>query len=87
MDKITKQPKLNIRNWECGVVIPVPIATPHHHPGDRESESKGKRVDKGVDGSEAGPPGMGIFDGVVPVPMVIPGEEYGTNRPWLYMEH
>jgi hypothetical protein len=79
-DKITKQPKLNIRNWECGVVVPVstPAST------DMEAGGKGKEVDRGSDGSEAGPPGMDVFDGVIPVPMVVPGEAYGKKRPWFY---
>jgi hypothetical protein len=32
------------------------------------------------------PPSMGVFHGVVPVPMRFPGEEYGTKKPWFYCE-
>ena len=82
-DRITKQPKLNIRNWECGVVVPVLTTAPTR---DMEAEGKGKEVDRDSYGPEAGPPGMDIFDGVIPVPMVVPGEEYGRKRPWFYSE-
>lgn len=30
--------------------------------------------------------GTGVFGGHVPVPMVVPGDEYGTQRPWFYNE-
>jgi hypothetical protein len=82
-ERITKQPKLNIRNWECGVVVPV---LTHERASNMEAEGKGKGVETGSDGSEAGPPGMDIFDGVIPVPMVVPGDEYGRKRPWFFSE-
>ncbi len=81
-DRTTKQPKLNIRNWECGVVVPVHT----QELSDLETEGKGKDVDKRSSGCKAGPPGMDVFDGVIPVPMVVPGEEYGRKRPWFYSE-
>lgn len=30
--------------------------------------------------------GMEIFTGAVPVPMIVPGEEYGHRRPWFVNE-
>jgi len=30
--------------------------------------------------------GMSVFKGHVPVPMIVPGEEYGARRPWFYNE-
>lgn len=83
-DRTTKQPKLNIRNWECGVVVPVPGH--NRHPGGTGTEGKGKEVDNITNGFESELRGMEIFDGVIPVPMVVPGEEYGRKRPWLYAE-
>jgi hypothetical protein len=82
-DRITKQPKLNIRNWECGVVVPVLAPASNY---DVEAEGKRKGVDRVSDKTEARPPGMDVFDGVIPVPMVVPGEEYGRRRPWFYSE-
>jgi hypothetical protein len=66
-DKATKEPKLNCRNWECGVIFSVP-------------QSIGKDL---VSGEAEGhtPIGMDVFHGYVPVPMVVPGAEYGARRP------
>lgn len=69
-DRTSNQPKLNCRNWECGVIIPVPA-------GDGILGSNDKDQD---------PPGMDIFQGTVPVPMIVPGEEYGGRKPWFYSE-
>jgi hypothetical protein len=33
--------------------------------------------------------GLGVFERKIPVPMVIPGENYGrtnSKRPWLFLE-
>ncbi|EPE29923.1 Phospholipase D/nuclease [Glarea lozoyensis ATCC 20868] len=67
-DRVTKQPKLNCRNWECGVVFPV-----------RGSEIGTKLEHKG-------PPGIEVFKGHIPVPMIVPGAEYGDKRPWFFKE-
>lgn len=66
-------PKLNCRNWECGVVVPT-----SHRLEDSPSAN-------GVDGKAI----KGLaeeFAGVVPVPMQVPGAEYGKRRPWFYAE-
>jgi hypothetical protein len=72
-DNTTKTPKINIRNWECGVVIPVPSSM---LPADRQIDHEAL-----ADG-----PGMSVFDGILPIPMVAPGEEYKGRRPWFYSE-
>jgi len=82
-DKATKQPKLNIRNWECGVVVPV---LTQQRASEMEAGDKGKGVDTGLRASEAGPPGMDIFEGIIPVPMAVPGEDYDRKRPWFFSE-
>ncbi|RDL35212.1 uncharacterized protein BP5553_07143 [Venustampulla echinocandica] len=69
-DKSTKEPKLNCRNWECGVIVPVLAG---------DSKVKNKEQDQG-------PPGMEVFKDHVPVPMVAPGEEYAGRRPWYHNE-
>jgi hypothetical protein len=61
--------KLNCRNWECGVVIPIPRSMP---PAEEAGVSDQL--------------GMSVFKGHVPVPMIVPGEEYGARRPWFYNE-
>jgi len=67
-DRTTKEPKLNLRNWECGVIFPV-------RAGD---------VDAGNLNRDQGPPGMEVFKDKIPVPMIVPGEEYAGRKPWFY---
>jgi uncharacterized protein (DUF1684 family) len=64
----TGEMKLNCRNWECGVVLPVP----------QEAADLGAGVSERL--------GMSVFKGHLPVPMIVPGEEYGARRPWFYNE-
>ncbi|KAJ2990984.1 hypothetical protein NUW58_g2693 [Xylaria curta] len=62
-DRVTKQPKLNCRNWECGVLIPME--------------------------NEVAEFGLAAFEERIPVPMVVPTDEYGktnSKRPWLFLE-
>ncbi|KAL8759091.1 MAG: hypothetical protein Q9184_003732 [Pyrenodesmia sp. 2 TL-2023] len=73
-DRATKRPKLNCRNWECGVVVPL-----GHFAADSaggKTEVEGQRTE-GLEGFEkAG----------VPVPIVWPGEDYEDGkRPWFGM--
>ncbi|KAI9840597.1 MAG: hypothetical protein M1838_003992 [Thelocarpon superellum] len=70
-DKTTKQPRLNCRNWECGVIIPASVPSP-----DLPDDAAGA----------GGVIGMDVFMGRVPVPLRIPAELYGSRRPWFYSE-
>ena len=73
-ERATKEPKLNCRNWECGVLIPV-ISR-----GDVVSEQNRSPND------ESGTM-LDIFEGIVPVPMRLPAPQYGPNRkPWFNSE-
>ena len=72
-DRSTKQPKLNCRNWECGVIIPIPATR-----ADLTSCLAEPAQKRSV-------PSLSIFEGVVPVPMVA-GDEYGRRRPWFFKE-
>ncbi|MCJ1434056.1 hypothetical protein MMC27_003422 [Xylographa pallens] len=69
-DKVTNAPKLNCRNWECGVIIPV-----------RASPLAAKSNDE-VPGEN----NLRVFDGKVPVPIQYPGEEIKDRKPWYYAE-
>ncbi|CAD6568535.1 MAG: hypothetical protein ASARMPRED_001852 [Alectoria sarmentosa] len=62
-DRATKEPKLNCRNWECGVLVPVRPNISGSGEGDLKE-----------------------FEGIVPVPMQVPGEEYGDKKPWYFTE-
>lgn len=72
-DRATKLPKMNCRNWECGVVVPIPA--PRTALGVHQDQAMTRPV-----------LGMDIFDSYVPVPMKVPGEEYGSKRPWFFQE-
>ncbi|KAE9374473.1 phospholipase D/nuclease [Stipitochalara longipes BDJ] len=69
-DNTTKKPKMNIRNWECGVVIPVPAQPTTAMTDGRDDFASG--------------PDMSVFDGRLPVPMIVPGEEYQNRTPWFF---
>ncbi|KAI9782798.1 MAG: hypothetical protein M1816_001708 [Peltula sp. TS41687] len=69
-DKTTKQPKLNCRNWECGVVVPMPPSSP----GGRSTHTPATATE------------MDVFTGHVPVPMQHPGAPYESKTPWFNSE-
>lgn len=81
-EKSTKTPKMNCRNWECGVIVPVPAMR------GRQSENEGRSSDEEDWGKRkeivVPSPTFEVFEGVVPVPMVVPGEPFGDRRPWFY---
>ncbi|ODH44695.1 hypothetical protein ACO22_00772 [Paracoccidioides brasiliensis] len=92
LDRSTTKPKLNCRNWECGVVIPIrhrgsgqlssqPSSGSTLRPKlEPESESASVTVS---DGSKL----VSVFEPRIPVPMRVPGEPYQPgDKPWYYME-
>ncbi|KAE8388201.1 tyrosyl-DNA phosphodiesterase-domain-containing protein [Aspergillus alliaceus] len=73
-DRKTKEPKLNCRNWECGVLMPV---ISEDFPWE-QSESPANESEAMLD----------VFKGTVPVPMRLPAPQYGPNRkPWFFTEN
>nr|KMM63835.1 hypothetical protein CPAG_00189 [Coccidioides posadasii RMSCC 3488] len=73
IDRSTTKPKLNCRNWECGVIIPIRDGKPSATEEDVRQSS-----DDDIDR---------IFGGIVPVPMKVPAPKYGPgNGPWFYLE-
>ncbi|KAL1868978.1 hypothetical protein Plec18167_007980 [Paecilomyces lecythidis] len=85
-DRSTKEPKLNCRNWECGVVIPIiqqgPEVEASRNLGtvSNEKSSVERKNEKEFDFAP-------LFDTKVPVPMKLPGRPYGPGmKPWYYME-
>ena len=82
MDKATKNPKLNVRNWECGVLIPVPAAADAKEAGDsgagRVSDQELKKTPRSLDV---------VFGNTVPVPMQATAKKIAVGRiPWFYEE-
>jgi hypothetical protein len=71
-DETTKEPKILCRNWECGVLVPI----------SRSMAPAEEAAGRGAGACD--PPDMSVFDGHIPIPMVVPGEEYGARRPWFY---
>ncbi|MCJ1400406.1 hypothetical protein MMC11_003611 [Xylographa trunciseda] len=67
-DKGTKAPKLNCRNWECGVIVPV------------------RAPQQAVNGDSPIESGLGVFKGIIPIPMTYPGEVMKDRQPWYYAE-
>ncbi|KAL4872052.1 hypothetical protein BDV12DRAFT_162942 [Aspergillus spectabilis] len=90
-DRLTKQPKLNCRNWECGVVVPI-LKDSEHETQDNGDDIDGIEKGKGKsEGKEEDETLLDIFKGKVPVPMQVPGrryEEFGgaSRKPWYFME-
>jgi len=78
-DGVSKAPKLNCRNWECGVVIPMRSLQPGSHDG---SDAQIIQPLQSTDQQRS----LQEFEGLIPVPMQYPGEEYGTRRPWFNAE-
>lgn len=72
VDRKSKAPKINLKNWECGVVIPVAA----------------RNVGATLSGAlpEMGTPGFSVFQNTVPVPMETPGESMERKQPWFFME-
>ncbi|OAP57545.1 hypothetical protein AYL99_08283 [Fonsecaea erecta] len=70
-DRTTKKPRLNCRNWECGVIIPVPAMK-----GNSDSFSVMDR----------GSAGLALFNHIVPVPMRLPSENLENQRPWTFSD-
>ncbi|KAK7895065.1 hypothetical protein LTR67_005804 [Exophiala xenobiotica] len=77
-DKSTKRPKLNCRNWECGVVIPVATTTTDVEVVD----NKGKHA-SGVTRTD-----LAVFEKIVPIPMKFPGESLVEKgrKPWTLFD-
>ncbi|KAI5803135.1 putative tyrosyl-DNA phosphodiesterase [Geopyxis carbonaria] len=77
IDRSTKQPKLNCKNWECGVVLAAPLKEPAGRTlsGERPPVTFPLAMDD-------------AFAGVVPVPMEAPGEPLYANgkQPWYVAE-
>ena len=66
--KKTKSLKLNVRNWECGVIFLVEERAKEGF-CDEELSIAGGTLNKLAD--------------AVPIPIKLPGEPYGSDSPWF----
>ncbi|KAL8708168.1 MAG: hypothetical protein Q9220_006929 [cf. Caloplaca sp. 1 TL-2023] len=91
-EKGSKQIKLNARNWEAGVLVPVRRMREMRALDQMERQGDGgvERDGEGVGGGKGGGEdvdGLKMFERLMPVPMEAPGEEYSEGmRPWFYSE-
>jgi hypothetical protein len=101
-DKKAKAWKINCRNWECGVLLPVPADELAQH-RDRTADDTVKRENVPGDDSEtesedegeatkSTPPaadvvGMEVFDNLVRPPFTMPGQTYDGREPWYFQEY
>lgn len=67
---------LNVRNWECGVVVRVEGGKVRGKAGSVVGQGEGERK----------VPDMSLFEDTIEVPFVVPGEEYGERGPWFFRE-
>jgi hypothetical protein len=75
-DRTTKQPKLNCRNWECGVLVPI---LDKDDSSDKVSDNSSGR------GTTESADMLDVFRDTVPVPMTVPGQRYGAGlKPWFF---
>lgn len=80
-DRATGQPKLNCRNWECGVLVPV--TTPKEQSKGCDSIKSDLKED-GAAKSESQLLSPELFRNTVPVPMKLPAAQLNAhNRPWF----
>lgn len=95
-DRATKGTKLNCRNWECGVLVPVVEDRPAPAPpsgsetgGDDSSreQSAGPSSGPAQESTRESAHMLDVFgEANIPVPMVLPGARFGSNRePWFFL--
>ena len=99
-DSKQKAWKINCRNWECGVLLPVSAEHIAKH-----SKTSGKRIGRAtVDGPDSETEsdgeekatngftpsndivGMEVFEDVVKSPFQFPGRKYNGKQPWYFQE-
>ena len=85
-DRTSGHPKMTCRNWECGVLVLAddPPAAVSSEPAPSVHLAMASKMTS--DGQVPGNSSLGIFEGVVPVPMQLPGEplgQDGAKGPWF----
>ncbi|KAJ5180248.1 hypothetical protein N7492_003458 [Penicillium capsulatum] len=81
-DRTTGQPKLNCRNWECGVLVPVTRPRKQNQIGDATESDADK---EGSATSQTSGLAADVFQTTVPVPMKLPPAQLDARRgPWFY---
>ncbi|PGH04724.1 hypothetical protein AJ79_07003 [Helicocarpus griseus UAMH5409] len=99
LDRSTNKPKLNCRNWECGVVLPIRQSEVENtKTGLSSIPSTGSTATlttepelsihtDGSDDTDGGSKIAGVFGSTIPIPMHVPASGYRPgDRPWFYSE-
>lgn len=84
--------KITCRNWECGVILPVPIdglpaaaGKPKQRDDNGDSETESEE-EEAIEHREPGLVDIECFKGIIDLPFSIPGEEYNFREPWYFKE-
>ncbi|KAK3700805.1 hypothetical protein LTR37_015777 [Vermiconidia calcicola] len=100
-DKKAKAWKVNCRNWECGVLLPIPAERIEKYTSnateqplkkekidgeDSETESDDESAQSDCGSRSNRPIGMEVFDDIVPPPFEVPGRTYDGREPWYFQE-
>nr|POF13893.1 tyrosyl-dna phosphodiesterase 1 [Quercus suber] len=100
-DKKSKEWKINCRNWECGVLLPVSAARLESckevNPAERTNKASGEESKTESETSETESEaedekpddamvGMSVFDDLIKPPFEIPGRLYEGKEPWFFKE-
>lgn len=99
-DKKAKAWKVNCRNWECGVLLPVPAEKLEHGKAKEEVPVKKEKLegdDSETESDDEAEPaeerpaaealvGMEVFEGIVDLPFEHPGATFGDREPWYFQE-
>ncbi|PUU73660.1 hypothetical protein B9Z19DRAFT_1094679 [Tuber borchii] len=76
MDRSTKTPKMNCKNWECGVLFPVVAKDGGRTLGGTSPLESKRKVALGME----------VFGKAIPVPMKVPAEPLEGQRPWFFRD-
>lgn len=83
-DRTTKKPKLNCRNWECGVLVPVIDKEQDPAASSAKTRSLNDNAEANTKPTESANT-LDIFQGTVPVPMQFPARRFGPDlKPWYF---
>ncbi|KAK5137285.1 hypothetical protein LTR08_000255 [Meristemomyces frigidus] len=99
-DKKEKAWKINCRNWECGVLLPVPAEKLEASMPKNESlaekpkdDDEGSETESEAEGPESGGAtssvelvGLEVFKGLVDLPFEHPGRTFDGREPWYFQE-
>ncbi|PWW80386.1 hypothetical protein C7212DRAFT_171462, partial [Tuber magnatum] len=76
LDRATKTPKMNCKNWECGVLFPVVVKDTSRTLSGTSPPESGRKMAVSME----------VFGKTIPVPMKVPAEPLEGKRPWFFRE-